>query len=446
MSSTRQRGQFDPAQDAAGHQAATDGPTAAEGFAPLLHAVLGAEVPVRFEFWDGTTLGPSDSSGVVRVNSPNAVRRLLWSPDQLGLGRAYVTGELDIDGDVFRVLQALRDAVQPNVKFNAKSVVAVARAARRLHALGTPPPPPPEEASPSRGPRHSKARDARVVRHHYDVGNDFYRIVLGPAMTYSCARFTEPDMSLADAQAAKHDLICRKLGLHERPGKRLLDVGCGWGSLAIHAATHYDVEVVGITISEPQVEMAQQRVADAGLDDRVDIRLQDYRDVRGETFDAISSVGMFEHVGAKRMALYFKRLHDLLAPTGRLLNHAISSVNGSAMSGRSFVGRYVFPDGELIDVSATQRAMQDAGFEIRDVESLREHYAKTLRQWVANLETAWDCAVSLVGAARARIWRLYMAGSAIGFEDGGINVHQVLGVKTTPTGVAAMPLTRRDWN
>jgi cyclopropane-fatty-acyl-phospholipid synthase len=374
------------------------------------------------------------------------VRRIMWSPDQLGLGRAYVTGELDIDGDVFQVLEALRDAVQPTVKLNARAVLAAASAARRLHVLGAPPSPPPEEASPSHGPRHSKARDARVIRHHYDVGNDFYRIVLGPAMTYSCARFTEPDMSLADAQTAKHDLICRKLGLHERPGTRLLDVGCGWGSLAIHAAAHYDVEVVGITISEQQVELAQQRVADAGLSDRVDIRLQDYRDVQGETFDAIASVGMFEHVGAKRMALYFERLHHLLAPTGRLLNHAISSVNGSTISRGSFMGRYVFPDGELIDVSAAQRAMQQAGFEIRDVESLREHYAETLRRWVANLETDWDRAVSLVGAARARVWRLYMAASAIGFEDGGINVHQVLGVRTTPEGVAAMPRTRRDWN
>jgi cyclopropane-fatty-acyl-phospholipid synthase len=413
---------------------------------PLVHAVLGDDPPVRFEFWDGTALGPSDSPGVVRVNSPNAVRRILWSPDQVGLGRAYVTGELDIDGDVFQVLEALRDRVQPNVKLNTRAMLAAANAARRLHALGPPPSPPPEEASPSRGPRHSKARDARVVSHHYDVGNDFYRIVLGPAMTYSCARFTDPDMSLADAQAAKHDLICRKLGLHERPGKRLLDVGCGWGSLAIHAATHYDVEVVGITISQAQVELARQRVADAGLSDRVDIRLQDYRDVHDETFDAISSVGMFEHVGANRMALYFERLYHLLVPTGRLLNHAISSVNGSAMSGRSFVGRYVFPDGELIDVSAVQRAMQQAGFEIRDVESLREHYARTLRHWVANLEAAWDRAVALVGAPRARVWRLYMAASAIGFEDAGINVHQVLGVKTSPAGIAAMPLTRRDWN
>jgi cyclopropane-fatty-acyl-phospholipid synthase len=444
MSSTRRRDRSEITHDFRS-QAVTDG-HAADSIRPLLDALLAGESPVRFEFWDGTALGPSDGADVVRVNSPNAMRRMVWSPDQLGLARAYVAGELDIAGDLYRVLGALRDAVRPTVQFSPRAVRAVFSAARRLDALGAPPPPPPEEAPRTLGVRHSKERDARVVRHHYDVGNDFYRIILGPAMTYSCARFSEPDMSLADAQSAKHDLICRKLGLHERPGKRLLDVGCGWGSLAIHAATRYDVTVVGVTISQPQVELARQRVAESGLSDQVDIRLQDYRDVRGETFDAIASVGMFEHVGAKRMALYFKRLYDLLAPTGRLLNHAISSVDGSAMSGRSFVGRYVFPDGELIDVGATQGAMQRAGFEIRDVESLREHYARTLRHWVANLEADWDRAVSLAGAARARIWRLYMAGSAVGFEDGGINVHQVLGVKTAPDGNAAMPPTRRDWN
>jgi cyclopropane-fatty-acyl-phospholipid synthase len=372
------------------------------------------------------------------------VRRILWSPNQLGLGRAYVTGDIDIDGDLFWVLETLRDAVPPGVRFGGRAVAAAFAAAARLRVFGGPPPPPPEEARRS-GLRHSKARDAAAISHHYDVGNDFYRIVLGPAMTYSCARFAEPNMTLAEAQASKHDLICRKLGLHEASGKRLLDVGCGWGSLVIHAATNYDVEVVGVTISEAQVELARRRVAEAGLEKRVDIRLQDYRDLQGETFDAIASVGMFEHVGARRMALYFERLHDLLPPTGRLLNHAISSVNDSAMSRRSFIGRYVFPDGELIDVGRVQQAMEQVGFEVRDVESLREHYATTLRHWVANLEAQWDRAVSLAGMARARIWRLYMAGSAIGFSDGGISVHQVLGVKHAATGASGMPVTRRDW-
>ena len=254
-------------------------------------------------------------------------------------------------------------------------------AAKRVGALGRPLPPPPEEAR-LHGWRHSLKRDATAIGHHYDVGNDFYRLVLGPTMTYSCARFAQPDFTLEDAQTAKHDLICRKLGLHEHPGARLLDVGCGWGSMAIHAALHYDARVVGITISKAQAALARQRVEEAGVADRVEIRLQDYRDLRGEQFDAISSVGMSEHVGHDKLDQYFETLRSVLGPQGRLLNHAISSVGGSTLGPRSFVGRYVFPDGELIDVGDTVLAMERAGFEVRDVESLREHYARTLRCWV----------------------------------------------------------------
>ncbi len=292
---------------------------------------------------------------------------------------------------------------------------------------------------------HSKARDAQAISHHYDVGNEFYEIVLGPAMTYSCAYFDHDRATLADAQAAKHELVCRKLGLHELDGARLLDVGCGWGSLAMHAAAHHGASAVGITISAEQAARAQARVDEAGLGDRVEIRLQDYRDLGSETFDAISSIGMFEHVGRERMAEYFSTLHGLLRPRGRLLNHAISSVGGSRIDRRSFTGRYVFPDGELIDVGDTVRAMESAGFEVRDVHSLREHYARTLRCWVANLEADWDRAVALVGERRARVWRLYMAGSAVGFVDGGINVHQVLGVVPSETGDSGMAATRDDW-
>jgi cyclopropane-fatty-acyl-phospholipid synthase len=278
------------------------------------------------------------------------------------------------------------------------------------------------------------------------VSGDFYRIVLGPAMTYSCARFVDRHTTLAEAQEAKHELICRKLGLHERTGARLLDVGCGWGSLALHAASRHGARVVGVTISAEQVAAARERVRAAGLGDRVEIRLQDYRTLSGETFDAISSVGMFEHVGSERAAEYFDTLYGLLAPRGRLLNHAISSPGGSPLGRRSFMGRYVFPDGELIDVGEVVLAMERAGFEVRDVESLREHYARTLRAWVANLEADWDRAVALAGMGRARVWRLYMAASAVGFEDGGIAVHQVLGTKTDECGRSGMPPTRRDWN
>jgi cyclopropane-fatty-acyl-phospholipid synthase len=263
-------------------------------------------------------------------------------------------------------------------------------------------------------------------------------------LTYSCARFADPAMSLEQAQESKHELICRKLGLREGRQLRLLDVGCGWGTMAMHAAASCGATVVGITLSEAQAGYARQRVAASGLGDRVEIRVQDYRDLRGERFDAISSVGMFEHVGKLRTAQYFETLRGLLSPEGRLLNHAISEVGGSRLRPWSFFGRYVFPDGELLDVGDVVLAMERAGFEVRDVESLREHYARTLRAWVANLEANWDAAVAKVGLTRARIWRLYMAASVIGFENGGIAVHQVLGV-VPDAGRSGMPLTRSAW-
>jgi cyclopropane-fatty-acyl-phospholipid synthase len=324
-------------------------------------------------------------------------------------------------------------------------VPQVVRSAVELGVLGLPLARPSEEASP-RGTRHSKSRDAEVISHHYDISNDFYRLVLGPTMTYSCARFVDPWTGLDDAQSAKHDLVCRKLGLHERAGARLLDVGCGWGSMALHAAINYGAEVVGITLSTAQACLARQRVEAAGLSGQVDIRVQDYRDVGHERFDVISSIGMFEHVGATRMAEYFALLHGLLRDSGRLLNHAISSVGGSRIGRSSFMGRYVFPDGELIDVGQVALAMEDAGFEVRDVESLREHYARTLHAWVDNLEASWDQAVAEVGAQRARIWRLYMAASANRFDDGRLSVHQVLGVKPGASGESRMPPTRSDWS
>jgi cyclopropane-fatty-acyl-phospholipid synthase len=423
--------------------------SAAQAFTPLLRIALGDDLPVRFEFWDGSGAGSHSGPGTVRVGSANVVRRMMWAPGELGLGRAFVAGELELDGDLFGLLRALQSTAPNDARLGVGAMWAALRAARRLGALGLPPRPPAEEARP-RGRRHSKRRDAEVVSHHYDVGNDFYRLVLGPSMTYSCARWADDGTaagrgSLEDAQAAKHDLVCRKLGLHVRPGLRLLDVGCGWGSMALHAATMYGAEVVGVTVSQAQAELARKRVADAGLSGRVEIRLQDYRDLAGEQFDAISSIGMFEHVGSARMGRYFETLRSLLNPQGRLLNHAISSVGGSTPGPRTFVGRYVFPDGELLDVGDIVLAMQRAGFEVRDVESLREHYARTLQAWVGNLESDWDRAVALVGEARARIWRLYMAGSALGFIDGGISVHQVLGVVPAPGGDAGMPATRRDW-
>lgn len=425
--------------------------TVATALEPLVEQLLG-DANITIQFWDGSTINGLNTAhasvnevpvGTLHIRHPDALKRILWAPSELGVGRAFVTGDIDVEGNIFDVITALRPAGS-RLRQGIKNVPTAIQAARRLQLLSLPLPAPPEEMSP-RWSRHSKARDAQVIHHHYDVGNEFYELILGPAMTYSCARFERPEATLFDAQNAKHELICRKLGLHERAGVRLLDVGCGWGSLALYAAQHYGAHVTGITISAEQAEYARRRVQDAQLSNNIDIRLQDYRDVAGERFDAIASVGMFEHVGKQRMGLYFARLFALLSPQGRLLNHAISSIGGSKLGGRTFAYRYVFPDGELIDVGDAVLAMETAGFEVRDVESLREHYALTLRQWVANLQQHWDEAVALVGSARARVWLLYMATSAIGFEDGGLSIHQVLGIKSDTNGESGMALTRAGW-
>jgi cyclopropane-fatty-acyl-phospholipid synthase len=326
----------------------------------------------------------------------------------------------------------------PNVRLRAPQWLAMARL---LGRSGIKRPPVPAEEARLHGRRHSRARDAAAISYHYDVSNEFYRMVLGPSMTYSCAVWPSEDATLEEAQAAKYDLICRKLGL--RPGMRLLDVGCGWGGMVMHAARHYGVQAIGITLSTNQAEYAQKAAADAGVEG-VEYRVQDYRDVDGR-FDAISSIGMFEHVGLARLAEYFTHLHDLLGPSGRLLNHGISRPPGnrSRFSRRGFIDRYVFPDGELHEVGSVVSRIQQSGLEVRHVESLREHYGLTLRHWVRNLEANWDDAVASVGAARARVWRLYMAGSALNFEAGRNQIHQVLAVRADG-GRSGLPW-RPDW-
>jgi len=417
---------------------------AAAALQPLVHNLLGGQIPVRFELWDGSVIGPSDGVATFHVRSSDALRRILWAPGELGFARAYVAGDIELEGDLVAILESLHAVAPRDVRVGLRALSAAFAAAYRAGALGLPLPAPPEEARIA-GLRHSRRRDTRAVTHHYDVGNDFYRLVLGPSMTYSCARFADPDMTLEQAQESKHELICRKLGWPADRPLRLLDVGCGWGSMAMHAAANHGATVVGITLSAEQARLARRRVVEAGLGENVEIRVQDYRELRGERFDSISSIGMFEHVGKVRMAEYFETLRGLLGPGGRLLNHAISEQGGSKLRPWSFFGRYVFPDGELLDVGDVVLAMERAGFECRDVESLREHYARTLRAWVANLEANWDGAVEEVGLARARIWRLYMAGSVIGFEDGGIAVHQVLGVVPGEDGRSGMSPTRAAW-
>ena len=422
--------------------------TVAETVQPLVRASLGGDVAIKVRCWDGSDVGPADASVLLIIKNRRALRRLLWSPNELGFARAYVSGDIQIEGDVFAGLDEIARAAVPErgpgVVVDAATKRALAKAAFSLGILGLPPTPPPEEARLS-GRRHSKHRDADAISHHYDVGNDFYRVVLGDSMTYSCAYWVQPpgpDFDLGAAPTANCELVARKRGLE--PGMRVLDVGCGWGTFALHAARNHGAQVVGVTISHEQADYATKRMADEGVSDLVDIRVQDYRDVHDGPFDAISSIGMAEHVGAAMLPVYAADLFELLRPGGRLLNHAISRRPGqpTAFSKTSFIDRYVFPDGELLPMATMIEAIEGVGFEVRDVESLREHYALTLRAWVANLEAGWDDAVRAASAARARIWRLYIAGSALAFDANRIGVNQVLAVRPGLAGASGMPRTR----
>jgi cyclopropane-fatty-acyl-phospholipid synthase len=425
----------------------SDTTTTAQQLTRLLALTLGREPDLRVRAWDGSENGP-ETAPVVEVRSRDAVRYLAHSPNELGLARAYVSGSLGVEGDIYEVLGAL--PLEDVDRMRSPAFIPTQRAelaalALRTGGLGRAPAPPPEEAVIS-GRRHSKDRDRRAVTHHYDVGNDFYRLVLGESMVYSCAYWHRPDdpgYTLEDAQRDKLDLVCRKLGLHERTGPvRMLDVGCGWGSLLLHSASTYGVSGVGVTLSQPQAELARQRLAEAGVADQVEIRVQDYREVDDGPYDVVSSIGMAEHVGEEEYAGYARRLFDLLAPEGRLLNHQIARPPGPRREGTSFIEAYVFPDGELLPVATTAGILEESGFEVRDVESLREHYALTLRRWVSNLEAEWDRAVALTSEGRARVWRLYMAASALSFEAGRLGVNQVLAVRRGAGGSSGLPATR----
>ncbi|MGA5198205.1 class I SAM-dependent methyltransferase [Streptomyces exfoliatus] len=427
-------------------------PDAAHRLAALAAQALGTPLPLRLRAWDGSETGPQDTPVLV-VRSRRALRRLLWHPGELGLARAWVAGEIDVEGDLYDALDRLtavvpdgggRDLGRRMVRDG--TALRIAAGLIRLAGPGVPPPPPAEE-SRRRGEAHTKRRDRAAISHHYDVGNEFYARVLGPSMVYSCAYWDRADGSLEDAQYAKLDLICRKLAL--RPGQHLLDIGCGWGSLVLHAAQHYGVRATGITISVEQADLARKRAAEAGLTDRVEIRVQDYRDVHDGPYDAISSVGMAEHVGQVRYREYAEILHRLVKPGGRLLNHQIARRPLADEAGYrvdEFIDRYVFPDGELSPVGSTVSSLEQAGFEVRDLEALREHYALTLRAWVRNLEEHFTEAERLTSRGRARVWRLYMAASALGFERNSIGVNQVLAVRTEGDGASSMPLVRGSWS
>jgi cyclopropane-fatty-acyl-phospholipid synthase len=397
--------------------------------------IVPPERGVGFTAFDGSHVGTEGNDVTLEIKTPRAVQYIAGAPSQLGLSRAYVNGDLEIHGSVYEALRRLFPLPLDHLTVGDK-----ARLAKDFAPFALARPEPPALERRLRGKRHSKNRDAEAIHHHYDVSNRFYSFVLGPSMAYTCAVFDTPTTSLEQAQEAKFDLVCRKLGL--QPGMKLLDVGCGWGGMVLHAVKNYGVTAIGVTLSQQQAEWGQQAINDAGLADRAQIRFSDYRDIRETGFDAVSSIGLTEHIGRANYQSYFSFLYAKLRPEGRLLNHMITRMDGSDPSHykRSFINRYVFPDGELSSPGLIISEMNDAGFEIRHEENLREHYALTLTQWCDNLENNWDACVAEAGEPTARVWRLYMAASRLGFEINTIQLHQILGVKLGENGSSGFAL------
>ncbi|WP_436499392.1 class I SAM-dependent methyltransferase [Actinokineospora sp. HUAS TT18] len=401
--------------------------------------VLGVPLPVRLRAWDDSEAGPLGAPVAV-VRSRRALRRLLWDPDELGLARAYVSGDLDVEGDLAEALSLFWALARDRkiAKVSLRDKAGIVATGLRLGVFGPRPPAPAAEARLA-GQRHSKARDRAAIAHHYDLSNAFYQRVLDPRMAYSCAYFESPDQTVEQAQRAKLDLVCRKLGLRE--GDRLLDVGCGWGSLAIHAARHYGARVVGITLSAEQRAFILGRLDEYGLTGQVEIRLQDYRDLTDAPFDAIGTLEMGEHVGAENYPTYAATLFRMLRPQGRLLLQQMSR-GATAQGGGAFIESYVAPDMNMRPVGQTVDLLEAAGLEVRDVEALREHYVWTVQAWAETLEAEWDDLVGVVGEQQARVWRLYLAGGALAFRENRMGVHQILAVRPTPAGVSGFPATR----
>ena len=417
------------------------GSVAAE-LAGVVQPLFGGRLPIRLRAWDGSEAGPADAPAVV-LSSPNALRRLVFHPGELGIAQAYVTGEIDLEGDLLDGLRRVwstareRGTGRPDLA----TVVSGVRVARRLGVVGRPPAPPASQAN-LRGRLHSPGRDRRAISHHYDLSNDFYSLILDPQMAYSCAYWTsdDPSYTLQDAQRDKLDLVCRKLGL--RPGMRMLDIGCGWGSLSLHAAEHYGVAVTGVTLSAEQRAFVAARIEERGLQDRVEVRLQDYRDVQDPAFDAITSIEMGEHVGKQNYPLFVSRIHDLLRPGGRSLVQQMSRT--SRPGGGPFIEAFIAPDMHMRPVGETVALMEEAGLEVRDVHALREHYTLTVQAWYRTFEANQDAVVALVGEEVARVWRLYLVGAALAFEEGRMGVDQILSVRPDAAGRSGMPPVRQD--
>jgi cyclopropane-fatty-acyl-phospholipid synthase len=387
---------------------------------------MAREPVVAMRAWNGDVWGPENAPATIVLNHPGALRALLLSVSDLTAGEAYIHDDIDIEGDIIEVV---RFAAQLETLGGRRlGALKLLRSLRKLPAENRRE----THVRPDKaGRRHSKRRDQASVTAHYNTGNEFFRQFLDPGMVYSSAAFLDPEESLATAQIRKLDLICRKLQL--RPGQRLLDIGCGWGSLAIHAAQHYGVDVLGVTLSQPQVDVAAKAAASAGVGNRVSVEVRDYRDIRGR-FDAVASVGMFEHVGRGQLRRYFASVSDLLEPGGAFLNHGIVIRDRRPQRPRivkpTFINTYVFPDGELTTVDTVIRRAEQAGFELRDAESLRTSYALTVRRWLDNLERNRQAALEAADETTYRIWRLYMAGSAVAFDAAAISVYQLLLHKT----------------
>jgi len=407
----------------------------------LVGSTLGMKLPVRIRAWDGSEAGPAGPVLVIR--SRRALRRLMWAPGELGLARAFVAGDLDVDGDLGQGLRDVwrRSNANDRRRPTARGLTAGLPLAARLGALGPPPRPPRTEARLT-GRRHTRRRDRAAISHHYDLSNDFYRLLLDDHMAYSSAYFTDDQQTLHEAQTAKLDLICRKLGLTQ--GMRLLDVGCGWGSLILFAAQHYGVHATGITLSARQRDFVAAQVADRGLTGRVSVKLQDYRefDDAPESFDAVASVEMGEHVGEEHYDAYATMLCRSLKPTGRLLLQQMSRRADAAPGGGAFIESYIAPDMHMRPLGQTMNHLQSVGFEVRDVEAMREHYVRTVDCWIDTFERRYEQFVSLAGEEMARVWQLYLVGGRLAFEQGRMGVDQILAVKPDAMGDAAMPWGR----
>ncbi|MBY4206048.1 class I SAM-dependent methyltransferase [Rhodococcus fascians] len=415
----------------------------------ILELISDGNIPLRFTAYDGSVAGPEDAKIGLNLKSPRGTTYLATAPGDLGMARAYVSGDLEATGvhpgDPYELLALMGDELH----FRRPSAMTLTSIARSLGwDVLRPIAPPPQEAIPrwrriAEGLRHSKTRDAEAIHHHYDVSNRFYEMVLGPSMTYTCAAFENVEQSLEAAQENKYRLVFDKLGL--QPGDRLLDIGCGWGSMVRYAARR-GVQVIGVTLSQEQASWAQKAIEDEGLSDLAEVRFSDYRDVPETNFDAISSIGLTEHIGVGNYPAYFTFIQSKLRDGGRLLNHSITRPDNRAHArAGSFIDRYVFPDGELTGSGRIITEIQDVGLEVRHEENLREHYALTLAGWCQNLVDNWDACVAEAGEGTARVWGLYMAGSRLGFERNVVQLHQVLAVKLGPKGQADVPL-RPWWN